>query len=62
MGVRAGSRIDYMNSCKIVAVALDRFVLPLVTPDGSCQEYGQQFFNCYMYALEDLWPPKLEPE
>ena len=31
MGIGAGSRVDYMNSCKVVTAALDRFVLPVVT-------------------------------
>lgn len=50
MGIGAGSRVDYMNSCKIVAAALDRFVLPLVTPDSSRHDYGQKLFNCYNYV------------
>ena len=47
MGIGAGSQVDYVNSCKVVAAALDRFILPLVTPDGSRHVYEQQLFNCY---------------
>ena len=50
MGIGAGSRVDYMNSCKVVTAALLQICIASghLTSDGSCDDYGQQLFNCNM--------------